>query len=147
MSFGALIAALLSAGGGTTPAVTSDILGVTVGSPLKRVHEILDPLGYFGGRATEEGGKKLAWTLREGAYKSVAVKTDKDGDVVWITGFCRPGSQIPFESLGAVSAGRVSDREAIWSFKRGERQIRLVAKGSNRMAGVVYLIELAREDD
>ncbi|HYN86445.1 MAG TPA: hypothetical protein VER32_14440 [Pyrinomonadaceae bacterium] len=131
----------------TPPRVTDSVLGVGVGTTIEEAHARLKDLGTVGGRATRDGGRKEAWTLKETDFTSVAYKTDAKGRVQWVTGFVREGREIPFEKLGdparAVASG---DTEIAWSVERPEGDYRLVAKGPNRRARVVYLLSLATKD-
>lgn len=131
----------------TPSRVTDSVLGVGVGTTIEEAHARLKDLGTVGGRATRDGGRKEAWTLRETDFTSVAYKTDAKGRVQWVTGFVREGREIPFEKLGdparAVASG---DTEIAWSVERPEGDYRLVAKGPNRRARVVYLLSLATKD-
>ncbi len=124
--------------------VTGSILGVRIGSNIEEVRAKLEPLGTFGGRATRDGGRKEAWTLKETDYVSIAYKTDKHGRVVWVTGFLRPGKEISFSHLGDLSiASRSMDSQAIWNVTTPDGGYRLVAKGPNGKARVIYLLSLA----
>lgn len=125
--------------------VLDSILGVRVGSSLAEAHEKLKDLGTFGGRATREGGRKEAWTLKDGEFSSVAYKTDAAGRIVWVTGFVRPGKEIPFSKIGDLARAAASDEtEAAWNVEAhgGARSYRLVAKGPKGKARVVYLLSL-----
>ena len=129
-------------GGGAK--VVDSILGVRIGSSLEDAHAKLKDLGTVGGRATREGGRKEAWTMKGGEYTSVAYKTDASGRVVWLTGLVRPGKEIPFRQLGdlARATGR-DDNEAAWTVETPGGGYRLVAKGPGGKARVVYLLSLA----
>jgi hypothetical protein len=137
--------------------VTDSILGVGIGASLEQAHAKLDRLstrrarGARGEEAREdeeagerEGGRKEAWTLESTEYASVALQADRQGRVVWITGFVRPGKEIPFAKLGnPSSAAGLTDSRAIWNVATPDGGYRLVAKGQNRKARVVYLLSLA----
>jgi hypothetical protein len=122
----------------------SSILGVGIGATLEEARAALDPLGAVAGRETRSGGQKLAWTLEGSEFSSVALKTDRRGRVVWITGFVREGRSLPFTELGDLqTAHRASASQAIWNVPGPRGGYRLVAKGSEGLARVVYLLELA----
>jgi hypothetical protein len=129
-------------GGGAK--VLDSILGVRIGSSLEEAHAKLKGLGTVGGRATREGGRKEAWTLKGGEFTSVAYKTDASGRVVWLTGFVRPGREIPFSKLGDLARANGKDEtEAAWTVESpGGGGYRLVAKGPGGRARVVYLLSL-----
>lgn len=123
---------------------TDSILGIRIGMSLEEVRAKLGPLGTAGGRATREGGRKEAWTLKRTDYSSIAFKTNPKGLVVWVTGFLRPGKEVPFSDLGDISrAFRATDSQAIWNVKTPDGGYRLVAKGQNGKARVTYLLSLA----
>jgi hypothetical protein len=124
--------------------VADSILGVRIGSSLEEAHAKLKDLGTVGGRATREGGRKEAWTLKGGDFTSVAYKTDAAGRVVWLTGFVRPGREIPFSQLGDLARATGKDEaQAAWTVETPGGGYRLVAKGPNGRARVVYLLSLA----
>lgn len=123
--------------------VADSLLGVSVGSKLVEVHEKLKGLGTVGGRETREGGRKEAWALKETEFKSIAYKTDASGRVVWVTGFVRPGREIPFEQLGSLSrASARKENQAVWNVEKPGGGYRLIAKGPNGKASVVTLLAL-----
>lgn len=124
--------------------VVDSILGIRIGSSLEEAHAKLKDLGTVGGRATREGGRKEAWTMKGGDFTSIAYKTDAAGRVVWLTGFVRPGKEIPFKQLGDLARATGKDaNEAAWTVATPEGGYRLVAKGPNGKARVVYLLSLA----
>jgi hypothetical protein len=120
------------------------ILGVKIGISLEEARAKLNPLGSRDGRATREGGRKEAWTLKETDFASVALKTDAAGRIVWVTGFLRPGRELPFTELGDLwQAQNLTEAQAIWNVIHSNSGYRLVVKGPNRRAKVVYLLSLA----
>ena len=134
--------------------VTNSILGVGIGASLDQAHAKLDRLSTREMRSMREareeeaeereGGRKEAWTLKATDYTSVALQTDREGRVVWITGFLRPGKEIPFAKLGNLSSTiGLTDSLAIWNIATSDGGYRLVAKGQNRKASVIYLLSLA----
>ena len=126
------------------PKAVDSILGVHVGAKIEEVHEKLKDLGTWGGRATDEGGRKEAWTLKETEFTSVAYKTNAAGRVVWITGFVRPGSEIPFDKLGDLTRATGKNKTGVvWDVKTQDGGYKLVAKGPDGKARVVTLALLA----
>jgi hypothetical protein len=124
--------------------VEGSILGVSVGARLDEARVRLDRIGTSDGRTTRDGGRKEAWHLRETAFASIALKADAKGRVVWVSGFLRPGREIPFDKLGELTlAEGVTGTQAIWNVETPSGGYRLVAKGQNGKAGVVYLLSLA----
>jgi hypothetical protein len=123
--------------------VINSILGVSIGNTLEETRAKLIPLGTGGGRDTRDGGRKEAWTLKGTEYATLAFKTDGKGKVVWVSAFARPGKEIPFSRLGDLSKAVRADSQAIWNIETSQRGYRLVAKGVNGKASVVYLLSLA----
>jgi hypothetical protein len=134
--------------------VTNSILGVGIGASLDQAHAKLDRVSTRETRSMREareeeaeereGGRKEAWTLKATDYTSVALQTDREGRVVWITGFLRPGKEIPFAKLGNLSSAiGLTDSRAIWNVATSDGGYRLVAKGQNHKARVIYLLSLA----
>jgi len=123
--------------------VPESLLGVRVGSSLEEAHAALEGLGTFGGRATRDGGRKEAWTLRKTAYSSLAYQTDGRGRVKWVMGFVRPGKEIPFSKLGDVKqATRQTEAEVVWTIESPQGSYRVVANGAEGRARRVYLLAL-----
>lgn len=85
----------------------------------------------------------MAWTLKGTEYRSVALKIDDADRVVWITGFVRPGREIPFSRLGDLSTARATDSIAIWNVATTAGGYRLVARGEHRRARVISILSLA----
>jgi hypothetical protein len=133
-----------------TPVIDS-ILGVGIGTSLDQARAKLDRLSKREGRneaVTEheesEGSRKEAWALRGTNYVTVALKVDREGHVVWITGFVRPGKEIPFAKLGNLSsATAVTKARAIWNVATPNGGYRVIAKGQNGKARVVSILSLA----
>lgn len=124
--------------------IADSILGVRVGASLKEVSARLAPLGTAGGRATRDGGRKEAWSLRETDFSHLALKTDAGECVVWVTGFLRPGREVAFSELGDLSlATSVTGSRAVWDVATPEGGYRFIARGRNQQAQVVQLISLA----
>ena len=123
--------------------VINSILGVSIGNTLEETRAKLTPLGTGGGRDTRDGGRKEAWTLKGTEYATLAFKTDGKGKVVWVSAFARPGKEIPFSRLGDLSRAVRADSQAIWNVETPQGGYRLVAKGGNGKASVVYLLSLA----
>jgi hypothetical protein len=135
---------------GSRHRVLDSILGIRVGSSLADARALLEPRSIRQGEEPEteekEGhgeGRTKAWTLKDSEYQSVALKVNDAEKVVWITGFLRPGKEIPFSRLGDPSiAVRATDSQAIWNVATPEGGYRLVGRGRNGTAHVVSLISL-----
>jgi hypothetical protein len=120
----------------------NSIYGIRIGTSFEEAKKILDPLGESGGVTTRDGGRRHAWTLRDGDLKSVALRAAKDGKVKWVTGFFRPGQEKPFSSIGDLKQAQHTPHEAIWSVKDPSGPYRIVAKGADGKASVVYFLKL-----
>ena len=132
--------------------VSDSILGVRIGTSLEEAQKKLEPLSMTSERPTdededkEEGGTKRYWKLKGTNYTSVALKTNQKGRVVWVTGFVRPSKELLFSELGDTSrALRATDSQAIWNVATSNGGYRLVAKGQNGRARVIYLLSLATQ--
>jgi hypothetical protein len=126
------------------PRAAHTILDLGIGSTLAEAHNRLDTLGTSDGRATRDGGRKEVWTLKETDFSSIAMRTNRKGEIVWITGFVRPGREILFSNLGDLSrASSKSSSQIIWNTPSPRGDYRLVAKGYDGKAAVVYLLSLA----
>jgi hypothetical protein len=135
--------------------VIDSILGVGIGTTVKQAHAKLDRLRKREASGTREadpreeaeereGGRKEAWTLKTTDYLSVALQTDREGRVVWITGFVRPEKEIPFAKLGDLSSAMgVTSSRAIWNVATPTGGYRVVAKGQNGKARIISLLSLA----
>lgn len=118
-------------------------LGVRIGTDLNDARNALAKFGTGGGRDTRDGGRKEAWTLEGTDYSTLAFKTDGRGKVVWVSAFVRPTKEVQFSKLGeAKAAAVITDSEAIWNVKNPNTTYRLVAKGANGKAQVIYLLSL-----
>jgi hypothetical protein len=146
-----LLAAPPDAAGGRHRVLDS-ILGIRVGSSLANARARLEPHAAAQRREPEEEeekgergeGRTQAWTLKDSEYGSVALKVNDAEKVVWITGFVRPGREIPFSRLGDLStAARVTDSLVVWNVATPSGGYRLVGKGEKGRARVVSLLSFA----
>lgn len=132
-----------SAISGQAPEPLDEILGVTVGMPETEAQAILSPLGESAGRDTRSGGRKQGFLLRESDYAWVAYKAGHSGKLKWVSANLRAGKEIPFADLGDLNAAdSANEFQVIWNVTRGDSGYRLVAKGQNGMASIVYLLAL-----
>ena len=119
------------------------LAGIGIGTSLDEARSKLERVGTGGGRNTRDGGRKEAWTLKETEFGTLAFKTDGAGRIVWISAFVRAGKEIPFAKLGdATKADTLTKSQAIWNVGSGRGGYRLVAKGTEGKANVVYLLSL-----
>lgn len=117
--------------------------GIAIGSTLDDVRAKLMRIGTGGGRDTRDGGRKEAWTLKETDFATLAFKTNRAGQIVWVSAFARAGKELPFAKLGDPSKATSFDKsQAIWNIKTAGGGYRLVAKGAEGKASVVYLLSL-----
>jgi hypothetical protein len=117
--------------------------GIAIGTTLDDARSLLARIGAGGGRDTRDGGRKEAWTLKETDFATLAFKTNGAGHVVWISGFVRQAKEIPFERLGDLTkAETLTKSQVIWNVGNGRTGYRLVAKGAEGKASVVYLLSL-----
>ena len=124
-------------------AVTRSLEGIGIGTSLEEARSILGRIGTGGGRDTREGGRKEAWTLRETEFTTIAFKSNGAGRIVWISAFVRPGKEVPFTKLGdPAKATSLSKAQVIWNIGSARGGYRLVAKGTEGKANVVYLLAL-----
>ena len=131
--------------------VIDSILGVGIGTTFDQAHAKLDRLRQGEKGDTEkqeneerEGGHKELWSLMATNYASVALQTDQEGRVVWITGFVRPGQAIPFAKLGKTSlATTVTESRATWNVATPAGGYRLIARGQNGKALVISMLSLS----
>lgn len=145
-----LLSPVVTAQTGKPARVNDSILGVRIGASLEAVREKLEPLSMVSDGPTDkdedkdERGHKQVWRLKGTNYTYIALKTNDRGRVVWVTGFVRPSKELPFSSLGDTSlALRATDSQAIWNVATKNGGYRLVAKGQNGRARVIYLLSLA----
>ena len=142
--------------------VPDSILGVGIDSTLDQAHAKLDRLRTRKARSPREdrenreeeareeqeqereGGRKQAWALRATNYATVALQVDRQGRVVWITGFVRPGNEIPFAKLGNLALATVAtETRAVWNVPTPGGGYRVIAKGQNGRARIISILSLA----
>lgn len=136
--------------------VIDSILGVRIGATREETHRRLRSLGKLGGEAARErgeeedaeerreGGRQEAWALRKTEFGYIVYRMNEEGRVKWVSGFVRPGKEIPFAKLGDLSLSTTNTAtEVIWNIETPEGGYRLVAKGPQGKARVVYLFSLA----
>lgn len=128
--------------------VMTGILGVELGSTLEKAHARLDPLNDPARppkeqKEREEGSieHKVLWQLKATDYSSIYVKADREGQIEYITGFLRPGRELPFEKVGEVAKAPVrSETTVVWDVLRRKRKpMRVVATGQKSRASVIKL--------
>ena len=150
------------------PSAPDTILGVRPGMDPDVADAALKPLGTTPGMADEdkdkdakgantakpksgededEGHSEL-WTLRGTPYAQVVVHAGTDGRLAWLTGFLRPGQEIPFTRFGDSKHALVfRDTLAVWNVlpvgKSSPPPYRLIARGAKGQARSVSLISLA----
>ena len=129
------------------PRVEDAILGVRVGSVAADVQAKLSPRGTGESRPTRDGGNKQVWSLNGTPFSSLALKVNAAGRVVWVTGFVRPGQEIPFKELGdLVRANAASATRVVWDVPTAGGY-RLIARGSGGRARTVSLLSFDGETE
>ena len=127
----------------TAPTVVEKLEGIGIGTSIDEAQSKLKQIGTGGGRDTRDGGRKEAWTLRETDFASLAFKSNKAGRIVWVSAFVRPGRELSFAKLGdPAKATTFTNSQAIWNVGSANGGYRLVAKGAEGKASVVYLLSL-----
>ena len=124
-------------------AAVNSLGGIGIGTTIEDARSILGRIGTGGGRDTRDGGRKEAWTLKETDFTSIAFKSNGAGHIVWISAFIRPGKEVEFTKFGDLAKATSSSKsQAIWNVGNGRSGYRLVAKGMEGRANVVYLLSL-----
>lgn len=122
------------------------VAGVRVGMELEEVHELLEKIGKGTEgehEADEAKAIKEGWTLDAGPFKTLAYKTTDDGRIKWVTGWARPGKEIPFAEIGDLTkASRSKPTEAIWNVNDPSGPFRIVARGKDGKASIVSFLSL-----
>ena len=117
--------------------------GIGIGTSVEEARSILGRIGTGGGRDTRGGGRKEAWTLNESDFVSIAFKSNGAGRIVWISAFVRTGKEVEFTKFGEpAKATSWSTSQAIWNVRNPRGGYRLVVKGVEGRANVVYLLSL-----
>src|ERR1700730_13314937 len=134
--------------------VMTSILGIALGMNLEEAHEKLDKLCDSAHRPKEEKGEeegeggehKVLWELAKGDYAFLFVKADDKEKITYVSGFLRPGKEIPFDKIGETKKAPVQDANAIaWDVLRPKRPLfRVVAKGVDRKATEIQIFVLKR---
>lgn len=124
-------------------AVVGDLLGVRIGDDQAAALIKLDSLGKRTTSPRKDGGQRHNVALQETSFTYVILIADAAGKVRRMSGFVRPGQEIPFEKLGdTASASKGTEGSVVWDMvKEGPgRNYRLVAKGREQKAQVIFLI-------
>ena len=134
--------------------VETKLLGLEVGAPLEKAHEILDPLGnptqpsVEAAAEAEEGEneRKVLWKLTKSDFNSILVKTDEQNRVTYMMGFLRPGKEIAFDQIGqAEKAPILTEHTAAWDIVRPDKSLlRVVARGEKRKANAITIFLVKR---
>ena len=142
-----LLLLLLNAPAAAQKKTFDSLEGIGIGTTLDDARSLLARSGTGGGRDTRDGGRKEAWTLKETDFATLAFKTNGAGRIVWISAFIRPGKELAFDRLGdPAKATDLTKSQAIWNVEKPQGGYRLVAKGSEGKASVVYLLSLEFPD-
>ncbi|AIE86532.1 hypothetical protein [Fimbriimonas ginsengisoli] len=134
---------------GAASAAPPPLLGLRIGAEEAQVRAKLDKLGSSAkeekeGREAEDEGEMVVWTLKSGPYQTAVVRFKKDR-LTSLTAFVRPKASVPFSTIGSSKSAAVyRDHTAIWNVDAKPHPYRLVAKGPNGQANVVYMLSLER---
>ncbi len=124
------------------PEVTTHaILGIEIGMPIERVREIVADFGTPDSRPTRDGGTKEVWRLTRTGFAWLAMKANRDGRLVWLTGHRRSGQEVPFDAVGAPPSLATHDT-GVWNSQAQSGPLQLTLRGRNRAALVVTLSEV-----
>ena len=127
---------------GTTPGMADEDAKDAKDKDAKEDKDAKPKAAKAGG--DEEEGHSELWTLRGTPYAQLVVKADPAGRVTWVTGFVRPGQEIPFARFGDAKTALVfRDGLAVWNVLRPGAPYRLIARGAKGRARSVSLISLA----
>ena len=134
--------------------VNMSILGLKLGSTLEQAHEKLDKLCDSTHRPkeekeeeSEEGEQKVLWELARTDYSFVFVKANEKGKITYLSGFLRPGKQIPFGKIGDTNKAPIQNAELIaWDVLRPNQPLsRVIATGSgDRKANNIMIFAVKR---
>ncbi len=134
---------LLTANAFAQKSAIDSLDGIGIGTTLEDARSLLVRIGTGGGRDTRDGGRKEAWTLKETDFATLAFKSNGSGRIVWISAFVRQGKEMPFSKLGDLAkATSVTKEQVIWNVGDQRGGYRVVAKGADGKASVVYLLSL-----
>lgn len=90
-------------------------------------------------------GHQEAWKLRGTFYATLALASDDKGHVLWVTGFARPGKELPFAQLGDTKqTSALSPSFAVWNVIIPHKSYRVVARGKGGKASVITMLTLAQ---
>ena len=124
------------------PEVTANaILGIEIGMPIERVRNIVAGLGTPDVRATRDGGTKEVWRLTRTGFAWLAMKANRDGRLVWLTGQRRVGHEIAFDSITGPPS-QAGDDQSVWHSYGQFGPQQLTLRGARRAALVVTLSEV-----
>ena len=134
--------------------VMMSILGIELGMNLEQAHEKLDKLCDAAHRPKEEkeeaegedGEHKVLWQLAKTNYAFVFIKADDKEKITYISGFLRPGKEIPFDKVGETKKAPIQNESTIaWDVVRAKHPLfRVVASGANRKAANVMIFVVKR---
>lgn len=133
--------------------VTESILGLKLGSTLEQAHEKLDKLCDSAHRPkeekeeeSEEGEQKVLWELARTDYSFVFIKANEKGKITYLSGFLRPGKEIPFARIGEPDKAPVRTPTTIaWDvLRQNQPHFRVVATGKDARASSVMIFVVKR---
>jgi len=123
--------------------VIADLLGVRIGDEESAALSKLEQLGKRTTSPRGDGGRRHNFALEETPFGYVIVIVNSEGKVRRMSTFARPGAALPFEAWGDTTvANGGTETSVVWDMlKEGPgRNYRLVAKGKDRKAEVIFFI-------
>lgn len=128
------------------------ILGISLEMKVEEAHKKLDPLRIPGSEFREKGArreeKRELWRFKETEFQWLMAWTNDEGRIMRISASLRPESPKPFDQIGDLkSATSHNDSRAIWNVTREKGEgFRLVAKGKEQRAQIIYILSLTEEE-
>jgi hypothetical protein len=133
--------------------VKMSILGLNLGSTLEEAHKKLDKLCDAAHRPKEEeeednkeGERKVLWELVGTQYGFVFVKADEKERITYLSGYLRPGKEIPFSKIGEMQKAPIQTPQLIaWDVVRPKQPpSRVIASGEHHKANSIMVFVVKR---
>jgi nitrate/nitrite-specific signal transduction histidine kinase len=136
-----------------TIASSGEMLGLRIGATLEQARSKLNTshisFAERRGKERDQDGEQTYWKLDATEYSWIMAWTNKEGRIVQLSASVRPEKLKPFEEVGDPAKASTNLQDvAIWNVVRPDNlSYRLVAKGPNRRATIIYMIATALERD
>lgn len=128
---------------------TGEILGIAIGTSVKEAHKKLDPLrGEEEKTSNPKGkgkeGRREIWKLKETDFRWIMVWINEEDKITRIGAWLR--REMPFSDIADLNrAVSKTDSRAMWNGSSHGKGFQLLAKGRDKHAQIIYLVEVARE--